>query len=125
MQHLRHDSSDGIPRLSFPSFLQVPWSTVHQQFIVFKLTLVRYVFAQNASYYHPTSECPDLTVMGSPPPIRACLFDMDGLLIDTEDLYSIVTNEVLRECGKPDLPWSIKAQMQGRPGPEVCTNPLH
>ncbi|KAL1303521.1 hypothetical protein AAFC00_006896 [Neodothiora populina] len=52
------------------------------------------------------------------PAIRACLFDMDGLLIDSEDMYTICTNEVLREYGKPDLPWNIKAQLQGRPGPE-------
>lgn len=44
---------------------------------------------------------------------------MDGLLIDSEDLYTICTNAVLREYGKPDLPWSIKAKMQGRPGPEA------
>jgi len=42
---------------------------------------------------------------------------MDGLLIDSEDLYSLCTNELLHEYGKGDLPWSIKAQMQGRPGP--------
>ncbi|KAB2570747.1 putative uncharacterized hydrolase [Lasiodiplodia theobromae] len=54
------------------------------------------------------------------PAVRACLFDMDGLLIDSEDLYTICTNTVLREFGKPDLPWSIKAQMQGRPGPEAA-----
>ncbi|TLD34711.1 GS1 protein [Venturia nashicola] len=53
------------------------------------------------------------------PAIRACLFDMDGLLIDSEDLYTICTNEVLREYGRPDLPWNIKAQLQGRPGPEA------
>jgi len=53
------------------------------------------------------------------PPIRACLFDMDGLLIDSEDLYTICANEVLREYGRPDLPWGIKAQLQGRPGPEA------
>lgn len=71
-------------------------------------------------------------------PIRACIFDMDGLLIgkviflqklcsgiglklevDSEDMYTLCTNEVLREYGKPDLPWKIKAQLQGRPGPEV------
>lgn len=45
---------------------------------------------------------------------------MDGLLIDSEDMYTLCTNEVLREYGKPDLPWSIKAQLQGRPGPAVC-----
>ncbi|KAK5048996.1 hypothetical protein LTR84_005418 [Exophiala bonariae] len=51
------------------------------------------------------------------PPVRACIFDMDGLLIDSEDAYTIVTNTILRENGRPDLPWSIKAQLQGRPGP--------
>jgi len=45
---------------------------------------------------------------------------MDGLLVNTEDLYSVCTNEVLREYGKPDMPWSVKAQLQGRPFPDVC-----
>ncbi|KAA6407780.1 MAG: hypothetical protein FRX48_08618 [Lasallia pustulata] len=49
------------------------------------------------------------------PPIRACLFDMDGLLIDSEDIYTTCANTILRSYGKPDLPWSIKAQLQGRP----------
>ncbi len=53
------------------------------------------------------------------PRIRACLFDMDGLLIDSEDLYTIVTNEILQKYGRPTLPWSVKAQLQGRPQPEV------
>ena len=44
---------------------------------------------------------------------------MDGLLIDSEDKYTTITNEVLRMYGKPELPWSIKAQLQGRPQPEV------
>jgi pseudouridine-5'-monophosphatase len=44
---------------------------------------------------------------------------MDGLLIDSEEVYSEVTNIILREHGKPDLPWDIKAQLQGRPGPEA------
>ncbi|KAK3712777.1 hypothetical protein LTR37_008867 [Vermiconidia calcicola] len=51
--------------------------------------------------------------------IRATLFDMDGLLINSEDLYTLVTNAVLHEHGKPELPWNIKAQLQGRPGPEA------
>jgi pseudouridine-5'-monophosphatase len=52
---------------------------------------------------------------------------MDGLLIDSEDLYTLVVNIILREYGKPDLPWSIKAQLQGRPAPQVRvlhTSPL-
>lgn len=47
---------------------------------------------------------------------------MDGLLINSEDLYTICTNEILHEYGKPNLPWNIKAQLQGRPGPEVRNN---
>lgn len=44
---------------------------------------------------------------------------MDGLLIDSEDLYTIVTNTILEKYNRPLLPWSIKAQMQGRPGPQA------
>lgn len=44
---------------------------------------------------------------------------MDGLLINSEDIYTDVTNIILRENGRPDLPWSLKAQLQGRPGPEA------
>ncbi|CAM1510999.1 Fc.00g085120.m01.CDS01 [Cosmosporella sp. VM-42] len=51
------------------------------------------------------------------PPVRACLFDMDGLLLDTEDIYTLCVNLVLEKYGKPSLPWSIKAKLQGRPGP--------
>lgn len=53
------------------------------------------------------------------PPIRACLFDMDGLLIDSEDKYTIVTNIILQRYNRPKIPWSIKAQLQGRPGPSA------
>ncbi|BFZ60085.1 hypothetical protein YB2330_001107 [Saitoella coloradoensis] len=51
------------------------------------------------------------------PKIRACIFDMDGLLLDTEQVYTDVTNELLASYGKPNLPLEIKAQMMGRPGP--------
>ncbi|KAI0517655.1 HAD-like domain-containing protein [Xylaria bambusicola] len=50
------------------------------------------------------------------PPVRACLFDMDGLLINTEDMYTKCANIVLEKYGRPPLPWSIKAQMMGIPG---------
>ncbi|KAK7996551.1 N-acetylglucosamine-induced protein 1 [Apiospora arundinis] len=52
------------------------------------------------------------------PPVRACLFDMDGLLLDTEDLYTLCINIVLAKYGRPSLPWSIKAKLQGRPFPQ-------
>ncbi|KAJ2904485.1 Pseudouridine-5'-phosphatase [Zalerion maritima] len=51
------------------------------------------------------------------PSVRACLFDMDGLLLDTEDIYTQCINMILEKYGKPSLPWSIKAKLQGRPGP--------
>jgi pseudouridine-5'-monophosphatase len=41
---------------------------------------------------------------------------MDGLLLDSEDKYTQCTNTMLARYGKPPLPWSIKAQLQGRPG---------
>ncbi|KAI1138723.1 HAD-like protein [Hypoxylon sp. FL0543] len=50
------------------------------------------------------------------PPVRACLFDMDGLLINTEDLYTHCANIVLTKYGRPPLPWSVKAQLMGIPG---------
>lgn len=53
------------------------------------------------------------------PAVRACIFDVDGLLIDSEDAYSAVTNQILHENDRPDLPWKIKAQLQGRPGPQA------
>lgn len=43
---------------------------------------------------------------------------MDGLLLDTEDLYTLCINTVLSKYGKPNLPWSIKAKLQGRPAPQ-------
>ncbi|QSZ34416.1 hypothetical protein DSL72_006008 [Monilinia vaccinii-corymbosi] len=49
------------------------------------------------------------------PPIRACLFDMDGLLLDSEDKYTLVTNTLLKKYNRPPIPWSVKAQLQGRP----------
>ncbi|GAB0134922.1 hypothetical protein EsDP_00003274 [Epichloe bromicola] len=50
------------------------------------------------------------------PPIRACLFDLDGLLLNTEDIYAECIDILLKRHGKPKLPSSVKARMQGRPG---------
>jgi len=41
---------------------------------------------------------------------------MDGLLINTEDIYTLCANNVLEKHGRPRLPWSIKAQLMGVPG---------
>ncbi len=44
---------------------------------------------------------------------------MDGLLLNTEDLYTLCINLILEKYQRPNMPWSIKAKLQGRPGPEA------
>ncbi|WFD26603.1 pseudouridine 5'-phosphatase [Malassezia nana] len=46
--------------------------------------------------------------------IRAVLFDMDGLLIDSERIYTDVVNEILRPYGKEQT-WDIKSKLMGQP----------
>lgn len=53
--------------------------------------------------------------------IRACLFDMDGLLINSEEIYTRVINDVLKDHGKGTMPWEVKIELQGRPGLDVST----
>ncbi|MGF1527759.1 MAG: HAD-IA family hydrolase [Candidatus Competibacterales bacterium] len=53
----------------------------------------------------------------APPPRRtaeAVIFDMDGLLLDTEGLYTQATQTIVSRYGKV-FDWSIKAHMIGRP----------
>ncbi|KAF6241074.1 hypothetical protein HO173_000868 [Letharia columbiana] len=56
------------------------------------------------------------------PLVRACIFDVDGLLINSEDIYTDIYNNILHSYGKPDLPWSIKARQQSR-GREASFTP--
>ncbi|EEB09804.2 haloacid dehalogenase-like hydrolase [Schizosaccharomyces japonicus yFS275] len=51
---------------------------------------------------------------------RACLFDMDGLLIDSEEVYTETTNQILARYGKGPLILPVKVQMMGRPGHEAA-----
>ena len=55
------------------------------------------------------------------PPIRACIFDVDGLLVNSEDIYTEIFNHILHSYNKPSLPWRIKAKQQSR-GREVMTD---
>lgn len=50
---------------------------------------------------------------------KACLFDMDGLLLNTEDLYTEAHNSMLADHGKGPLPWNEKIKLQGLPGLEA------
>lgn len=53
------------------------------------------------------------------PPISAILFDMDGVLLDTEKIYTEVTQEYVAQFGKT-FDWSVKANMVGRPAIEAA-----
>ncbi|KAI0020650.1 HAD-like domain-containing protein [Xylariomycetidae sp. FL0641] len=49
------------------------------------------------------------------PAVRACIFDMDGLLINSEDMITLSTNNLLTKYGRPILTSSIRAQIWGIP----------
>ena len=51
--------------------------------------------------------------MQHPNPVRAVIFDVDGLLLDTETVYTRVTQKIVSRFGKT-FDWSIKANMIGR-----------
>jgi pseudouridine-5'-monophosphatase len=47
------------------------------------------------------------------PSCRAVVFDLDGVLLDTEPLYTQATQQVLSPYGK-EYTWELKVQMMGR-----------
>ncbi|GLA12455.1 hypothetical protein AnigIFM62618_008400 [Aspergillus niger] len=49
------------------------------------------------------------------PAVRACIFDLDGLLINTEDIITLSTNKLLDKYGRPAFTQSIRAQLMGIP----------
>ncbi|KAI1323254.1 HAD-like domain-containing protein [Xylariaceae sp. FL0255] len=49
------------------------------------------------------------------PGIRACIFDMDGLLINSEDVITKCTNELLEKYGRPVFTRSMRAVTMGVP----------
>lgn len=51
------------------------------------------------------------------PHIGYVIYDMDGLLLDTEPLYTAVTQQIVGRYGKR-FDWSVKANMIGRPAIE-------
>lgn len=50
-------------------------------------------------------------------PARAVIFDMDGVLLDTEQIYTDVTQRIVGRFGKV-FDWRVKANMIGRPAIE-------
>lgn len=51
------------------------------------------------------------------PQIDSVIYDVDGLLLDTESIYTEVTQQIVARYGKT-FDWSIKANMIGRPAIE-------
>ena len=49
------------------------------------------------------------------PAIRACIFDMDGLLINSENIITLSMNQLLEKYGRPVFTRSIRAQLMGIP----------
>lgn len=47
------------------------------------------------------------------PPIRACLFDLDGLLLNTEDIYTDCINETSLSHGGAPIPIALRAAITG------------
>ena len=55
-------------------------------------------------------------------PIHAVLFDMDGILLDTETIYTEVTQEYVAQWGKT-FDWSITTkQFRTKFGISVCSS---
>ncbi|KAK8033850.1 GS1-like protein [Apiospora marii] len=47
------------------------------------------------------------------PAIRACIFDLDGLLINTEDIITNAINQLLAKYERPPLTRPVRAQLMG------------
>lgn len=45
--------------------------------------------------------------------------DMDGTLLNTEDIYTEATTELLARYGKGPMTWDVKIDLQGRPGTDA------
>ena len=51
----------------------------------------------------------------SSPPIRACIFDMDGLLINSEDILTRCINTLLAKYDRPAITRHLRVQLMGVP----------
>ncbi|XP_033637786.1 pseudouridine-5'-phosphatase-like [Asterias rubens] len=57
---------------------------------------------------------------GKQPDVTHVIFDMDGLLLDTEDLYTVIYHELFHEHGLPEYTWELKQRLMGRKAIEAA-----
>jgi len=55
----------------------------------------------------------DKTTLNPQPKVEYVIFDLDGLMVDSERVYTEVTNDILAQYGKT-MTWDIKAGLMGK-----------
>lgn len=68
----------------------------------------------------------EMSAPSAPPslPVRAFLFDMDGLLLNTEEIYVRSYKKIINQNGgSKAVPWAMVAEMQSMPATQV--SPFH
>ncbi|KAJ7665722.1 HAD-like domain-containing protein [Mycena rosella] len=76
--------------------------------------------------HHRTTSCRPRSSLQMPPTatnVEYVLFDMDGLLLDSEAIYTKVTDTILADYGKT-MSWDIKAGCMGKPEQDAAAHLL-